>query len=274
MILWTIKQLLSLRKIFSGRAHPSELAWGLALGLAIGLVPKGNLVSLLLIGLLVSVRVNHGMAALAAVSFSFIAGHFDSWTHQLGASILQAPSTRPTLERYWNMPLVPWTDLNNTVVMGSTVIALVGLLPTALVSLPIFRWLAPHKPENESNLDPPPSVAAIAGVNDLPTARSVEIIPIHSSVRVVTAAEINTTSAFTPEMGAPSGCPIGLKPESQVESSAETHVETQIDIIRMKSISDDEDDEPQLASDQQGPMNEALGYLLRRLKDSRQGKAA
>ncbi len=270
MILWTIKQILSLRKIFSGRAHPSELAWGLALGLAIGLVPKGNLVSILLIGLLVSVRVNHGMAALAAVSFSFIAGHFDSWTHQLGASILQAPSTRPTLEHYWNLPLVPWTDLNNTVVMGSTVIAIAGLLPTALITLPIFRLLAPHKPKEQSTVDPPPSVAAMAQVEAHPTVKTVEIIPIHSSLQTVSTADASVAHSIQHAMDSAAENNVA----DAAENDAETHVETQIDIIRMRSIADDEDDTSSLAQDQQGPMNEALGYLLRRLRDSRQGKAA
>jgi len=245
MILWFIKQLLSLKKILSGRAAPAELAWGLAMGVAIGLVPKGNLVAVALICLLIMLRVNHGMAALAAVGCSFLAGKLDPWTHQLGAHILQSADLRPGLERLWNLPLAPWTDLNNTVVLGSTVIALGSVVPIALLSLPIFRLLAPHKSASCENLEPPPQVASVQE---------------------------------RPQVTQPLVVGEGLHLFSEVDTGptheTPTEIETQIDIIRLKSI--DERIESADVGDvtNQRSMNEALGYLMRRLKDSRREKAA
>ena len=246
MILWTIKQLLSLKKALTGRACPSELAWGLAFGLAIGLIPKGNLVSICLIGFVVSLRVNHGMAALAAVGISFAARYLDPLSHTLGVNLLESPQIRQQMDRWWDAPLVPWTDLNNTVVMGSTVIALSAIVPTFVVTLPIFRWLAPRKKAEEVTSTPPPSFALAATTTD------VAVQPDRMTPQLSTS----TTTAQ----------PIAPIPT----------IETQIDVIRIRPETEtDEADWEAAETAAPHSMNETLGYLLRRLKDTRQqGKAA
>lgn len=258
MILWTIKQLLSLRKAILGRANPSELAWGLAIGLAIGLVPKGNLISLLLIGTAVSLRINHGMVALSAVAFSFMAAQFDPITHQVGAGILQDPQVRTQLDRWWGAPLVPWTDLNNTVVMGSTVLAMIGMIPAFVVSLPVFRWLS-RRPEAQPSGDPPPaeSLAIAMPVDELP-----------DSVEKLEPAVLRMPNR--------SQHPAASITDAAHQETA-TQLATQIDVIRLSHPVKDGDDGDDTAADtprQGGTMNETLGYLLRRLRDSRQEKAA
>lgn len=259
MILWTIRQMLSLRQAVLGRARPSELAWGLALGIAIGIVPKGNLVSVLLIGLLISLRVNHGMAALAAVSFSFMTVWLDPWTHQLGAVLLGAERVQSFLGRIWNWPLMPWTELNNTIVMGSTVAAGAALIPTYAASVPVFRWLAPLAGLPSPTVDPPPSDAAVHSAAE--SAERQESTRMHVSEDDGDAMVIVDAPLPPTEHGA--------------ADAMQSHVETRIDIIRLKPLA--ESDSPAAESAlpvPSGQMNEALGYLLRRLRDSKQGKAA
>lgn len=251
MILWIIRQLLSLRQAVLGRAHPSELAWGLAIGVGIGLIPKGNLVSLMLIGSLVTLRVNHGMAALAAVACSFLAGRIDPWTHELGVLVLGAEQVRPFMERIWSWPLMPWTDLNNTVVMGSTVAAGVALLPTYAVSLPLFHWLGSRTTVGQGTPDPAP------------------VNPAVSDSEAETVHQPNATEAA--DEGWESERPAA---EAEAVESL-SHVETRIDVIRLKTVSSEDDPSTGVVEPVSGgQMNEALGYLLRRLRDSRQGKAA
>jgi hypothetical protein len=48
MILWLVQQLLLFRKFVQAQDTPRQLAWGLALGMMIGLVPKGNLLAVVL----------------------------------------------------------------------------------------------------------------------------------------------------------------------------------------------------------------------------------
>ncbi len=143
MILWTIKQLNSIRLAIAGRQHPSQLAWGVAFGVLLGVVPHGNLLALLLLLLVLSLKLNHAMAAVTAVGVTFAAGYLDPYSHIIGQHLLTHPESGRWAVRAWQYPMVPWTDLNNTVVLGSLSIGLVSLIPTFALCYPVFCWLAP-----------------------------------------------------------------------------------------------------------------------------------
>lgn len=113
---------------------PNQLAAGFALGMVLGLVPKGNLIALSLCVLLFSLRVNKGLALTAAIVFSAFASYADSFTHKLGMEVLTAPSLQPVFASLLNAPVGPWIGFHNTVVTGSL---LVGLY----LAYPVF-WLA------------------------------------------------------------------------------------------------------------------------------------
>ena len=51
MIFWMAKLLNSLRRAIEGRKHPHQLAWAVALGLLLGVVPHGNLLAFALVHL-------------------------------------------------------------------------------------------------------------------------------------------------------------------------------------------------------------------------------
>ena len=202
---------------------------------------------------------------------------FDPLTHELGADILGSGRIRQQLDRWWDAPLIPWTDLNNTVVMGSVAISLVSVLPTFLVSLPVFRWLSPRPKDEAPSSDPPPvetPALAIAPASDaVPVESTVvgpdaEAAPL-AATPVTEAAEPQPASNAAPEQ------PADRLPAVAVSQQPTAHVETQIDIIRLSHpLEGEEGESGGEAPREGGTMNEALGYLLRRLRDSRQGKAA
>ena len=53
------------------------------------------------------------------------------------------------MQQAWALPLVPWTDLNNTVVLGSFLIGVVALLPIFCLTLPFFRFFKPDEESEE-----------------------------------------------------------------------------------------------------------------------------
>ena len=59
MIFWMVKLLNSLRRAIEGRKHPHQLAWAVALGLLLGVVPHGNLLAFALVILVLSLKINH-----------------------------------------------------------------------------------------------------------------------------------------------------------------------------------------------------------------------
>ncbi len=159
MILWTIKQLNSIRLAIAGRQHPSQLAWGVAFGLLLGVVPHGNLLAVLLVLLVLSLKLNHAIAGLTAVGVTFAAGYLDPWSDEIGRRLLTHPDSRRWAELAWEYPLVPWTDLNNTVVLGSFSIGTAMLVPTFCICYPVFRRLSPAGRLRSANREAPESAA-------------------------------------------------------------------------------------------------------------------
>ncbi|MBB3209401.1 uncharacterized protein (TIGR03546 family) [Rhodopirellula rubra] len=152
MILWTIKLISSVRKAIAGRKHPSQLAWGVAFGALLGLIPHGNLLAVALVLLVLTLRVNHAMVALVGVAVTFVAPTIDPTFDSVGRWLFDRPDVAQQLAIAWQYPLVAWTDLNNTVVAGSFVIGLVALVPLFLLTYPIFRAWAPIEDELEDGV--------------------------------------------------------------------------------------------------------------------------
>ena len=122
MIFWIVKLISSVRRAIAGRKYPHQLAWAVALGLLLGVVPHGNLLAFCLVILVLSLKINHAMAGLTAVCVTFLAVKLDPYSHEVGNFILTHPQLEQTAQLAWSLPLIPWTDLNNTIVMGSFLI--------------------------------------------------------------------------------------------------------------------------------------------------------
>jgi uncharacterized protein (TIGR03546 family) len=147
MYRWLINKLLLVRKMLPGGDSPRQLACGLALGLLLGLIPKGNLTAVVISLLIFGSTVNLGTALLTAAAVSAVAVYLDPFTHRIGQTVLTHPSLQPHWTRFYDMPVVPWTDLNNTVVAGSFLLGVALLYPAYRLSRPVFQryWTRPAK---------------------------------------------------------------------------------------------------------------------------------
>ncbi len=310
MLVFFIKQMLSLKRAILGRREPHQLAWGLALGVWLGIVPYGNLVALAILLLILSVRVNHGMVAVTAVATSVIAALLDAQTHAVGKYVLTHPHFAPQLSTAWQWLLVPWTDINNTVVMGGLLLGLAAVVPTYLLSYPLFRYLAPPAPEPacEDTEQPSEHGAAVAG--DEPPAAVVAPTALPAAAVLVGPAETGGALILRPldtaettaidaacgddaALGDAAACGDGGCAEPTADQPM---VQTRIEVVRLVEVAADNQlatrepvlAEPAVAEPEQAvqegsaqetlqadpPMSEALNYLLRQLRDSRQRRAA
>jgi uncharacterized protein (TIGR03546 family) len=137
-----LRPLRLLLQAFVMESTPRQMSLGLAFGVLVGLVPKGNLLAIVLGTLLASTRVNLAIATLAIVLCSFAALACDSLFDQIGGYILAKPSLQNMWTELANMPFMPWTDFNNTIVMGSFATGLVLLWPVHRLSRPFFEKYA------------------------------------------------------------------------------------------------------------------------------------
>jgi uncharacterized protein (TIGR03546 family) len=126
-------------KVFLRDDSPKQLALGTALGAMIGLIPKGNLIVACLTATMFALRVNLGAGLLMIFWITAMSSWLDPLTHAIGLRILANPLWHRGLAGLFEIPLVPWTSLNNTVVMGGFVLGSLMFYPVFHISECLFR---------------------------------------------------------------------------------------------------------------------------------------
>ena len=124
-----LRLLKDLLQALHGGSAPRHLAAGFALGAALGLVPKGNLLAAVFFLLLFAMRVDKGLALLSAGLFTGLGYAWDGLAHKLGWALLKAGALKGLWTTLYDMPIVPLTRFNNTVVLGNLVLGLLLYLP-------------------------------------------------------------------------------------------------------------------------------------------------
>lgn len=119
-----LKQLFAFIKLLNSDTGTNQIAAGITTGLFWGFSPLLSLQGLALLVIVFFFRIQIGAALIFALLFSLIAWIIDPVAHELGAWALEVPKLQPVYTELYNMPLVPMTRFNNTVVMGSFFIAL------------------------------------------------------------------------------------------------------------------------------------------------------
>lgn len=143
MVFLIIRPLRIAFKALVAQSSPAQLSMGLALGVLVGLVPKGNLLAIALGMILAASRVNLGIAAAAIVTCTFLSPVLDPLSDQLGGWLLSMPQLQAMWTELYNTPLMPWTDFNNSVVLGSFVLGLAAIYPVHRLSRPCFEKYSP-----------------------------------------------------------------------------------------------------------------------------------
>lgn len=134
-----LRPLRLLLQAFVMESTPRQMSLGLAFGVMVGLVPKGNLLAIVLATLLAATRVNLAIATLAIVLCALVSGSLDLYFDQVGTFVLSHPSLQSLWTEMANTPYMPWTDFNNSIVMGSFVCGLLLLAPVHFTSRPFFE---------------------------------------------------------------------------------------------------------------------------------------
>ncbi|HET6579710.1 MAG TPA: TIGR03546 family protein [Gemmatimonadales bacterium] len=131
-----LKLIQSIIKTLHSEGTPGQVALGIALGSVLGLTPLMNVHNLLIFSLIVLLNVSFGGAMLGWALFVPVGFILDPVFDRIGSGLLGASALRPLWTSWYNTPLVPYTNFNNTVVLGSVVAWVV-------LTVPIFfaaRW--------------------------------------------------------------------------------------------------------------------------------------
>ena len=131
-----IKLIQSLVGALHSEGTPGQLALGITLGSILGLTPLMNIHNAIVFAAIVLLNVSFAGGMLGWALFVPIGFLLDPLFDWIGHSLLLAPSLRGLWTSMYNMPIVPLTNFNNTVVLGSLVFALVLLVPLFFAT----RW--------------------------------------------------------------------------------------------------------------------------------------
>ena len=116
-----LKLLQSIIKTLHSEGTPGQVAAGIALGAALGLTPLVNVHNLVVFAFIVMLNVSFGGGMLGWALFVPLGFVLDPLFHAIGRALLQSAALRPLWTDLYNTPLVPYTNFNNTVVLGSVV---------------------------------------------------------------------------------------------------------------------------------------------------------
>lgn len=126
-----IKKLARLIVALNSNVSRGQLAAGMATGILLALVPSGNLLWIALFLVSFMTKANYGMTMLVMGAGKLLVPLLASPIDALGASLLRLPALRGLYERLYDLPFLPLTRFNNTLVMG-------GLALGVLLWAPVF----------------------------------------------------------------------------------------------------------------------------------------
>ena len=127
------------------RLKPREIAGAAALGFFLGIVPKANLLAVLIAVLLLLLPVNLVVGLAVAVVVSLITPWIAPFADELGGFVLMSNTGQRIGGATFRLPLVPWTMLDNTLVVGSFLIGLLLFIPVFLIVWTSLRLFMPRK---------------------------------------------------------------------------------------------------------------------------------
>lgn len=131
-----LKFLQAMVKALNSEGTPGQVAAGIALGAALGLTPLVNLHNLVIVLLVLILNVSLAGFSLGWTVFIPIGFLLDPLFDFIGNALLGAPGLAPLWTRLANMPAVPFTNFNNTVVLGSVLCWILAWLPIFFLA----RW--------------------------------------------------------------------------------------------------------------------------------------
>ena len=126
-----IKWVAALMVAINANNRAGEVAAGISFALLLALIPSGNLLWIVLFIVTFLLKINLAGELLFLALFKLLAPLTDGLLHRLGAWMLNQPFLQDPFTAAYNLPLLPLSRFNNTIVMG-------GLIAGLLLWIPVF----------------------------------------------------------------------------------------------------------------------------------------
>jgi uncharacterized protein (TIGR03546 family) len=128
-MLTLLKLLQALFETLHSEGTPGQVAAGIVLGAGIGLTPLLSAHNLVLFAAIVLLNVSFGGGMLGLALFTPLGFLLDAVFDRIGLALLRMPGLTGLWTDWYNLPLVPYTNFNNSVTLGSFVFWLAATVP-------------------------------------------------------------------------------------------------------------------------------------------------
>jgi uncharacterized protein (TIGR03546 family) len=129
-----LKAIAKLILALNGNVKTSQIAAGLAWGVPLGLIPAGNIFWIVLFIVTFFFKHNHWSKIFFMLIVKLLSPLFIYQLDNFGWFVLHFEKLVPFFTTLYNMPLVPFTKFNNTLVMGGIVGGVILWLPVFIIS--------------------------------------------------------------------------------------------------------------------------------------------
>lgn len=124
-----IKFFLKLFKALNSSQTPWQMSLAVSMGMAMGLTPYSGIQTVVLIFLALIINIHIGLFLVSSTLFAGIAYLIDPYFEELGYMLLNMEALKEFFTAAYNSGLLRLTYFNNTIVLGSNVVAIVLILP-------------------------------------------------------------------------------------------------------------------------------------------------
>lgn len=140
------RTLAKLLQVLNSETAPGQISLGVVLGMVMGFTPFFTLHNLLILLVVLVLRVNVSAFLLGLALFSALAYSLDPLFHALGLALLHAEALQELWTAFYNTAIGRLEHFNNTVVLGSLVVALGLFVPLLLLMNKLITHYRTHVP--------------------------------------------------------------------------------------------------------------------------------
>jgi len=146
-----IKWIVKILTVINANTRPAHVAGGIAFGLLLALVPAGNLLWIFLLTFTFFLKINTTMQMVFLALFKLITPLFTGISDALGWWVLSLPALKPLFTWINNVPILPFTRFNNTLVAGGLLLGVLLWVPVFLFSILLLKLYRQHLREKVAN---------------------------------------------------------------------------------------------------------------------------
>lgn len=118
--------------LYSNR-RPGEVSAAISTAVLLTLIPASNVLWFSLLAVMFLLRLNHAIALVFIAILTPFSALADPLLHRIGHAILTLPALHDLFTSLYNLPLMPFTRFNNTLVMGGLIAGLILWLPLFVI---------------------------------------------------------------------------------------------------------------------------------------------